>query len=219
MRTELPSDSTQAWTTASAEFCVADSWARRVCSSRSRSTVGGRKLVGAFGRLGRSPSGAPRTVAEFQSALRAQLPACSTGSGPVRWHHAGAQRSRSAGAVVDCRRIATSHPCGWDNALRLGMCGESQAGAGVQRASHSGHELADHMAMSSEQVAFVAAVAVEAPQTQLAPPTLLNRPLVSPPVAATCLPFSQRLPAVRIDTNSSQGAGPQLLHHFSFSNP
>ena len=102
----------------------------------------------------------PQAVrAELQSALRAQLPATGHGGRPVRWHHAAVHRWRQAGPVLDCGASFDSDECWWDGALGIGVAGDYLVGGGVEAAWHSGDELADGMAFSSERPAVGAPVA------------------------------------------------------------
>lgn len=101
--------------------------------------------------------------AELTSALRAQLPASRPGGGPVRWHHAAVHHWRQAGPMLDRADGSNSDECWWDAALGLGVAGDVLAGGGVEAAWHSGDELADRMAFSSEQTDAAPQVATTVP--------------------------------------------------------
>ena len=89
---------------------------------------------------------------ELRKALAAQLPAATGGVGDIRWHHAAVHRWRYAGPAFDCEDSFDGGEAWWDNSLGLGVCGDWLGGGGVEAAWHSGDELADHMAISFEQV-------------------------------------------------------------------
>ena len=94
----------------------------------------------------------PQVVcAQLQSALAAQLPTGRSGNPPIRWHHAYVHRWRYARPAVDGADGVDGNRFLWDETLSLGVCGDFLAGAGVEAAWHSGDELADSMAASSEQ--------------------------------------------------------------------
>ena len=89
---------------------------------------------------------------ELRNALAAQLPATTGGVGAVRWHHAAVHRWRYAGPAFDCEDSFNDGEAWWDKSLGLGVCGDWLGDGGVEAAWHSGDELADHMAISFEQV-------------------------------------------------------------------
>lgn len=94
----------------------------------------------------------PQAVcAQLQSALAAQLPTVRSGNPPIRWHHAHVHRWRYARPAVDGSDGVDGNGFLWDETLSLGVCGDFLAGVGVEAAWHSGDELADCMAASSEQ--------------------------------------------------------------------
>ena len=106
----------------------------------------------------------PQAVkAELKSALRAQLPGAGHGGRPVRWHHAEVHRWRQAGPALECDDSFDTDACWWDGSLGLGVGGDYLAGGGVEAAWHSGDELADGMAFSSERPAVGATVVAVAP--------------------------------------------------------
>ncbi len=97
----------------------------------------------------------PQAVSnELQSALRAQLPGATSGSSPIRFHHANVHRWRYAAAAAGCDG-SSDDECWWDDSLGLGVCGDFLAGGGVEAAWHSGDELADRMAVSFERTETV----------------------------------------------------------------
>jgi renalase len=101
--------------------------------------------------------------AKLQSALRAQLPAVGHGGRPVRWHHAAVHLWRQAGPVLECDDSFDTDECWWDGSLGIGVAGDYLAGGGVEAAWHSGDELADGMAFSSELPAAGTPLAATAP--------------------------------------------------------
>lgn len=105
----------------------------------------------------------PQVVcAQLQSALLAQLPMMSGGDPPIRWHHASVHLWRHARPVVGDDGSADGKGFLWDESLSLGVCGDFLAGTGAEAAWHSGDELADCMAASSEQVGSEPRVAATA---------------------------------------------------------
>jgi len=160
----------------------------------------------------------PQAVSdELQAALRAQLPAMSSGSRPIRWHYANVHRWRYARPAVDCDDSFGSDASWWDESRGLGVSGDFLGGGGVEAAWHSGDELADCMAASLERsnAAFPGAVsgALNA-LTQTTPP--IHSPVIASPGH---LDRASRwlVPPVRVGTSPFTGAGPKVSHRISFS--
>ena len=82
------------------------------------------------------------------------MPGATSGSSPIRCHHANVHRWRYAAAAAGCDG-SSDDECWWDDSLGLGVCGDFLAGGGVEAAWHSGDELADRMAVSFERTETV----------------------------------------------------------------
>ena len=100
---------------------------------------------------------------ELSRALAVQMPAATSATGAVRWHHAAVHRWRYAGPTFDCDDSFDGGEAWWDTSLGLGVCGDWLGGGGVEAAWHSGDELADHMAASLEHIDAVPELALATP--------------------------------------------------------